>query len=161
MESSTTHFKVYEYINTLISLSSKPDEFSKCNFAILCDKFPFSLKKSLYLARVLYVSLQTNTETIRFYPDKLKEMNLENIYLTSNSRRKLSINMHEFFVNGNTEKHEFKECPYYNYSIEKTNINTKDLIGKLREKYNIVEPDVFIGQHQDLVLEADPDIDFV
>ena len=157
MESTTNHFTVYEYINTLISLLPKPDGFAKCNFAILCDKLPFNLKNSLYLAKVLYVSLQNDTETIRFYPNKLKEMNLEYVKLTSNSRRKLSANMHEFFVNGDTEKHEFKECPYYNYSIERTNINTKDLIVKLREKYNIVEPDVFIGKHQDLVLDADPD----
>ena len=157
MESTPNNFTVYEYINTLISLLPKPDGFAKCNFAILCDKLPFNLKNSLYLAKVLYVSLQNDTETIRFYPNKLKEMNLEYVKLTSNSRRKLSANMHEFFVNGNTEKHEFKECPYYNYSIERTNINTKDLIAKLREKYNITEPDVFIGKHQDLVLDADSD----
>ncbi|WP_289705145.1 hypothetical protein [Bacteroides acidifaciens] len=115
------------------------------------------MKNSLYLAKVLYVSLQNGTETIRFYPNKLKE-NLEFVKLTSNSRRKLSVNMQEFFVNGNTEKQEYKEYPYYNYSIERTNINTKDLIARLREKYNIAEPDIFIGKHQDLVLDDDPDM---
>ena len=60
-------------------------------------------------------------------------------------------------MNGNTEKQVFRESPYYNYSIEKTNINTKDLIVRLHEKYNIEEPDVFIGKHQDLVLDVEPD----
>ena len=157
MEATPSYSNVYEYINTLVALLPKPDEFAQCNFAILCDKFPFNLKNSLYLAKVLYVSLQNDTETIRFYPNKLKEMSLEFVKLTSNSRRKLSVNMQEFFVNGNTEKQEYKEYPYYNYSIERTNINTKDLIAKLREKYDIAEPDVFIGKHQDLVLDADPE----
>ena len=158
MEATPSHLNVYEYINTLVALLPKPDGFAQCNFAILCDKFPFNLKNSLYLARVLYVSLQNGSETIRFYPNKLKEMDLEFVKLSSNSRRKLSANMREFFVNGNTEKREYKGCPYYNHSIERTNINTKDLIARLREKYNIAEPDIFIGKHQDLVLDDDPDM---
>ena len=81
MESTPNHFNVYEYINTLISLLTKPDGFSKCNFAILCEKLPFNLKNSLYFEKVLYVSLQNDDETIRFFSDKLKEMNLEFVKL--------------------------------------------------------------------------------
>lgn len=145
--------KVFDYINSLISLLPKPERFDKCNFSLLCDKYPIKLGNSMYLSRVLYVSLKTNNETLRFYPDKLNDMNLEYVKLKSTCRRQFNINMHEFFINGNTEKLEYKDTAYYNYSIEKTNIKTKDLIVKLRQKYNIKEPEVFIGVHQDLVLE--------
>lgn len=145
--------KIYDYINTLISLLPNPDEFKHCNFSLLCDKFPIISSKSIYLAKVIYISLNVGDNFIRFYPDKLNEMGLNRVLLISNLRRRLTINMPEFFVNGNTEEQVYKDNHYYNYSIEKANASTKELIKQLREKYNLPEPKIFIGLHQNLVLE--------
>lgn len=145
--------KVYDYVNSLISLLAEPEDFKKCNFAILCEKYPIHLQVNTYSARVLYVSLENGKETLRLYPDKLKEYNLEYIKLSTNIRRILSPNSEEFFVNGDTEEHEYKDCIYYNYSIENASKQTKTLIESLRKKYELITPKLFVGKHQDLVLE--------
>ena len=145
--------KVFDYINTLISLLPNPSEYKHCNFSLLCDKYPITVNKSIYRAKVLYISLNIADKYTRLYPDKLNEMGLDTVLLTSNQRRRITTNMQEFFVNGNTEEQVYKEAQYYNYSIEKANANTKELIKKLREKYNIQEPKIFVGLHQNLVLE--------
>lgn len=145
--------KVYDYVNSLISLLAEPEDFKKCNFAILCEKYPINLKLNIFTARVLYVSLENGKQTLRFYPDKLKEYNLEYIMLTTNMRRIITVNFEEFFVNGDTEEQEYKDCIYYNYSIENTSKQTKTLIESLREKYELITPKLFVGKHQDLVLE--------
>ena len=61
--------------------------------------------------------------------------------------------MNEFFVNGNNQEQTYEEHSYYNYSLENVSKQTKELITKLREKYNIKAPELFTGEHQELVLE--------
>ena len=75
--------KVYEFINCLISTLSVSEKYEKCNFAILCDKFPIIVGKGSFRARVLYVSLNS---TERIYYDRLKELGLEYITITANVR---------------------------------------------------------------------------
>lgn len=70
-----------------------------------------------YSPRVLYVSLDNGKETLRLYPDKLKEYNLEYIKLSTNIRLVISPNSEEFFVNGDIEEQEYKDCIYYNHYI--------------------------------------------
>lgn len=149
----STQLKVYEYINSFISLLETPEDFKHCDFTLLCDKYPINSGKSNYLAKVLYISLQTPDKTIRFYPDKIKEMGFEHVVLTSNTRRRINCNSLEFFVNGNTEKQVYKEHEYYNYSIERINKTNRDMLLKLREKYDIPEPTIFKGTHQNIVLD--------
>lgn len=145
------HLKVFDYVNTLMTLT--PDEIKNCNFTLLCEKYPINAGKSSYLAKVLYISLQSNDKTIRFYPDKINEMNLDYVILTTNARRRININSQEFFVNGNTEKQVYKESEYYNYSIERVNKANQEMLSQLREKYNIPEPTIFKGIHQNIILE--------
>lgn len=156
------HLKVFDYVNTLMTLI--PDEIKNCNFTLLCEKYPINAGKSSYLAKVLYISLQSqaklescncksNDKTIRFYPDKINEMNLDYVILTTNARRRININSQEFFVNGNTEKQVYKESEYYNYSIERVNKVNQEMLSQLREKYNIPEPTIFKGIHQNIILE--------
>ena len=146
-------YKVFDYVNNVISLADKPEDFSKCNFAILCEKYPIQTNRNNYLAKVIYISLQSEKCTWRIYPDKIKEFDIEYISLTTNSRRRLNYKIGEFFVNGNNETQQYKEVEFYNYSIELASNKTKELIIKLREKYNLTTPTIFQGQHQQLVLE--------
>ena len=147
------HPKVFDYVNNVISLADKPEDFSKCNFAILCEKYPIQTNRNNYLAKVIYISLQSEKSTWRIYPDKIKEFDIEYISLTTNSRRRLNYKIGEFFVNGNNETQQYKEVEFYNYSIELASNKTKELIIKLREKYNLTTPTIFQGQHQQLILE--------
>ena len=147
------HYKVFDYINNVISLLESPEDFVKCNFSILCDKYPIHTTSNKYLAKVLYISLKTDKLVKRLYPDKIKEYEMEYIILNSNSRRRLNYKMNEFFVNGNNETQTYKENDFYNYSTELASSKTKELISQLREKYNLTTPSLFIGEHQELVLE--------
>ena len=147
------HFKVFDYINNVISLADSPEDFEKCNFAILCEKYPIQLNRNNYLAKVIYISIKSEKSTWRLYPDMIQKYNIEYITLTANSRRRLSGKMNEFFVNGNNQEQTYEEHSYYNYSIELTNNKTKQMINQLREKYNIPEPTIFKGIHQNIILE--------
>ena len=147
------HYKVFDYINNVISLLESPEDFVKCNFSILCDKYPIQTNTNKYLAKVLYISLKTDKLVKRLYPDKIKEYEMEYVVLNSNSRRRLNYKMNEFFVNGNNETQTYKENDFYNYSIELPSNKTKTLISQLREKYNLTTPSLFIGEQQELVLE--------
>lgn len=142
--------KVYDFVNSLISTLP---EFNNCDFSILCDKYPIQSNKNTFRARVLYIILSSNNKTYKLYPDKIAELGLEYITITTNLRRKLSMNFQEFFINGNTIPQEYKGNNYYNYSIERVNIPTKNKIIQLRQKYNITEPSIFIGKHQELILD--------
>ena len=144
--------KVYDYINYLIEVLPMPEDYQKCDFSILCERYPVNTGMSNWLCTVLYVSLDNQKEKIRFYPDQLKEYGLEKVIITSNLRRKITIRMKEFFINGNTIKQTYNEYPYYNYSIDYTTKTTQDRVKQLREKYNLQAPELFIGKHQDLVL---------
>ena len=151
---TTSNLKIYEYINSLISLIPNPDDFKSCDFTLLCEKFPINVGKGTYLTRVLYISLSNKDKKItRLYPNQLKDMSLEHVILTSNLRRRINTNSQEFFVNGNTEEQVFKEHSFYNYSIEKVDKSNKEMILKLREKYEISEPQLFKGNHQNIVLD--------
>ena len=150
--------KVYEYINSLLSMLNNNNDNKVYDFSILCEKYPIMVSKGSFRARVLYVTLaprltlreQANNE--RFYPNKLTEIGLEYITVTSNVRRRITMNTQEFWINGNTERQEYKGNEYYNYSIERTNNETKKMVQQLREKYNIPVPEIFIGKHHDLIL---------
>ena len=149
------HYKVYDYVNSIISLLSlnnKSENFKKCNFAILCDKYPIQSGFKNYLAKVIYISIKTEKNTLRLYPDNIKELDMEYIILSSNTRRNLNSKMNEFFINGNTEEQDYNDYKFYNYSIERINTRTKELVEKLREKYKLETPTLFIGEHQDLVI---------
>ena len=39
----TAGMRVYEYVNTLVSLLEKHVEYKECGFAILCDKYPINV----------------------------------------------------------------------------------------------------------------------
>lgn len=148
--------KVYDYVNTLISQLGEQDKWDNgvVDFSILCDRYPIPTDQSGYRANVLYVSLKSNDNVIRIYPDRLKELELTSIHVKSNGRRRLYPKMGEFFINGNTEELLYKEYPYYNHSIEVIRSSkTKELINQLRSKYEIIVPEIFVGMHQDLVLE--------
>ena len=145
--------KVYDYINFVISLADNPEHFKECNFAILCDRYPIQLNHNNYLAKVMYISIKTDKEIWRIYPDKIKEYEIEQIVLSTNSRRRLNYKMKEFFVNGSNIEQNYEEYIYYNYSIELVSNKTKELINKLREKYNLVTPTLFVGEYQPLVIE--------
>ena len=146
-------YKVFDYINNVISLLDSPEDFSKCNFSILCDKYPIQTNFNKYLAKVLYISLKTDKLVKRLYPDKIKEYEIEYVVLNTNSRRRLNYKMNEFFINVSNETHIYKESDFYNYSIELASSKTKELISQLREKYNLTTPTLFIGESQPLVLE--------
>ena len=151
---STSNMKIYEYINSLISLLPNPTDYKLCDFTLLCERYPINIGKGTYLTRVLYISLTNSDKKItRLYPNQLKDMNLEHVILTSNLRRRINTNSQEFFVNGNTEEQTFKEHSFYNYSIEKVDKSNKEIILKLREKYEIPEPQIFKGNHQNIILD--------
>ena len=143
--------KVYDYVNNLISTLPQINN-STCDFSILCEKYPIMVHNNTFRARVLHVVLTNKEHTERIYPDKLTDLGLAYILITTNYRRTLSIKSQEFFVNGNTTSQEYKGNTYYNYSIEKANVSTKNKITQLRQKNNIAEPSIFVGKHQDLVL---------
>lgn len=147
------HYKVFDYVNNVISLADKPEDFTKCNFAILCEKYPIQTNRNNYLAKVIYISLQSEKDTWRIYPDKIKEFDIEHVILTTNSRRRLHYKMNEFFVNGDNETQQYNENEFYNYSIELASNKTKTLITQLREKYNLTAPELFVGVSQPLILE--------
>ena len=107
--------KAYDFMNTI--LTKAPKCFKECNFTILCDKYTIKSGFSNYNARGLYVSLQANDKCVRFYPDKLKEWGLEWVCVNRNLRRKIEETMDEFYINGNTELHQYNDISYYNYSI--------------------------------------------
>lgn len=149
------HFKVYDYINSIItflSIDNKSEDFKKCNFAILCDKYPIQSGFKNYLAKVIYISIKTKKNTFRLYPNNIKDLDMEYIVVSTNARRNLNSKMNEFFINGNTEEQDYNDYKFYNYSIERIDTKTKELVEKLREKYKLDTPTLFIGEHQDLVI---------
>ena len=111
--------------------------------------------KTAYKDKILYISLKNKKgEFKRIYYDKISEMNIEYITLTSNVRRRISTNQLEFFVEGSNEAQTFKEYKYYNYSIRKAaDKRTKELIEQMRTKYNITKPQLYVGERQELILE--------
>ena len=145
--------KVYDYINFIISLADNPEDYKDCNFAILCDKYPIQLNHNNYLAKVMYISFKTDKTIWRVYPDKIKEYDIEHIVLSTNTRRRLNYKMNEFFVNGSNIEQKYEEYSYYNYSIELASKKTKTMIEELRKRYELDTPELFIGEHQPLVLE--------
>ena len=147
--------KVYDYINSLIEMLDESEKFKQCDFSILCDRYPIPSGKATYKAKVLYISLKNkDNEFKRFYHDKIVELGLEYITLTSNVRRRISTTSIEFFVEGSNEEQSFKEYKYYNYSIRKVNDKkTKELIEQMRQKYNINTPQLFVGVQQQIVLD--------
>lgn len=145
--------KVYDYVNNLISLAENPEDFEKCKFAILCDRYPIQTSSKNYLGKVLYISIKSDKGVWRLYPDLIKTFDIEYIQLSTNSRRKLHGKMNEFFVNGDNTLQEYKESLFYNYSIELADINTKKLVQTLRAKYKLETPQIYVGEHQDLVIE--------
>ena len=145
--------KLYQYINNCISLLEHPENFAECEFSLLCERFPINTSLSNYLAKVLYISLKSPNDSIRIYPDKIKEYDIEYVILNSNSRRRISCRMKEFWVCGNNQLQSYKENDFYNYSLEIANNKTRDTIEKLRSKYQISPPEIFIGKHEDLILE--------
>lgn len=145
-------YKVYDYINNVISLADNPEDFKESNFAILCDRYPIQLSKNKYLAKVIYISIKADKNVWRIYPDKIKEYDIEHIVLNTNSRRKINYKMQEFFVNGSNKEQNYEEYSYYNYSIELASKKTKTMIEELRKKYELNTPELFIGEHQELVL---------
>lgn len=147
------YYKVFDYVNNIISLAEHPEDFADCNFAILCDKYPIQDNFNNFLAKVIYISLKCGKNIWRIYPDKIKEYDIEHISLKTNSRRRMSDKMGEFWVNGSAAVQEFEEHKYYNYSIELVSGRTKQMIEKLREKYNLITPVLFKGEHQELVLD--------
>lgn len=147
--------RVYEYINSLIDMLDESEKFKQCDFSILCDRYPISSGKATYKAKVLYISLKNKKgEFKRIYYDKINEMNINYITLTSNVRRRISTNQIEFFVEGCNEEQTFKDYKYYNYSIRKAaDKRTKELIEQMRVKYDITKPQLFVGEKQELVLD--------
>lgn len=141
---------VYDYINNL--KATLPKTFDTCNFSILCEKYPIASGKYGYSARVLYVSLKAGEKYKRFYPPDLDKQGLTYIYLKSGKRRNINEEMPEFYVNGNTTPKEYEGYHYYEYSLRKAPPEHKKTLDKLREKYNIKEPTIFVGEQQDLVL---------
>ena len=147
--------KVYDYINSLIEMLDESEKFKQCDFSILCDRYPIPSGKATYKAKVLYISLKNKDNAFkRLYYDKIVELGLEYITLTSNVRRRISTTSIEFFVEGSNEEQSFKEYKYYNYSIRKVNDKkTKELIEQMRQKYNINTPQLFVGVQQQIVLD--------
>ena len=147
--------KVYDYINSLIEMLDESEKFKQCDFSILCDRYPIPSGKATYKAKVLYISLKNKDNAFkRLYYDKIVELGLEYITLTSNVRRRISTNSLEFFAEGSNEEQSFKEYKYYNYSIRKVNDKkTKELIEQMRQKYNINTPQLFVGVQQQIVLD--------
>ena len=47
--------KVYDYINSLIDMLDESEKFKKCDFSILCDRYPIPGGKSAYKAKVIYI----------------------------------------------------------------------------------------------------------
>lgn len=61
----------------------------------------------------------------------------------------------EYYVEGNNIEQEYKENKYYNYSFRSLPNKDKSVLASLRSKFNIIEPTIFRGEQQDLVLEDD------
>ena len=147
--------KVYDYINSLIEMLDESEKFKQCDFSILCDRYPIPCGNAAYKAKVIYISLKNKDNAFkRLYYDKIVELGLEYITLTSNVRRRISTNSLEFFAEGSNEEQSFKDYKYYNYSIRKVNDKkTKELIEQMRQKYNINTPQLFVGVQQQIVLD--------
>ena len=105
-----SQLKVYDYVNNLISTLPKFN-VSTCDFSILCKKYPIMIHNNNFSARVLYVVLTNKEHTERIYPDKLTDIDLDYILITTNYRRTLSIKSQEFFINGNTISQEYNIIP--------------------------------------------------
>lgn len=144
--------KVYDYVRSIISTLQNPSEYERCDFSILCDKYPLMIGRTTFRGRVLYISLANSNNSIKLYPNKIAELGMNYITITSNLRRRLSVKSQEFFINGNTDPQEYKGNTYYNYSLERTDVATRNKITQLRQKYDIKEPEIFIGKHQDLII---------
>ncbi len=141
---------VYDYVNELRAKCAPNTK--QCNFSILCDKYPMKAGEWSYLGKVLYVSIKIKDKCHRFYPDKLKELDLDSIFIKPNSRRKITEDFEEFYINGNTTTQEYQGIKYYNYSIAAAPTSHKPKIDALKQKYQIESFDMFIGEQLDLVL---------
>lgn len=120
--------KVYDYLRSIVSTLSDTREYQKCDFSILCDKYLLIVDRNTFCGRFLYVSLANNTDSIKLYFENIAELWLYHITITTNLRMKLSMKSQEFFINGNTNSQEHKRNIYYNYSLERTDVPTRNKI---------------------------------
>ena len=65
-------------------MASPSEKYKECDFSILCERYPINSGKATYRAKVLYISLKNKKGDFkRIYYDKISEMNMENIKISS------------------------------------------------------------------------------
>ena len=130
-------------------------------FSILCEKEPIVGTYTIK-AKALYIIYKKNEQVAKLYPDSIVQPWFE---FTETNRRKLVNKKKPFWINGDTTVQHFigrdlttngvsavVDHEYINYSITSVKKSEEDIVKAFRQKYNVVEPNVYEGEHLGLEL---------
>ena len=147
VESSTTNFqKIREFI-----ANNAPEGFEEegTKFSILCEKEPY-VGTYTVKGKALYIIYKNKKgEVAKLFPDSIKEPFFE---FKESNRRRLNSKKKPFWINGDNIVQHYNDYEFINYSFEQIKKAEESMVLKLRAKYDLVEPEVYEGEHLGLQL---------
>lgn len=136
--------KIKEFVE-----SNAPEGFAESTkFSILCEKEPIVGTYTIK-AKALYIIYKDGDRVVKLYPDSIDQPWFE---FTETNRRKLVNKKKPFWINGDMTVQHYVDHEYINYSITCVKKNEEGIVREFRQKYNVVEPNVYEGEHLGLEL---------
>ena len=125
-------------------IENSPEGFTDSKFSILCEKEPIVGTYNIK-AKALYIIYKNKDgKTVKLYPDNITE---SYFVFTETNRRKLADKKKPFWINGDSTIQYYNGHEYINYSIVNIKKSEEALVQQFREKYNIVEPNIYEGEN--------------
>jgi hypothetical protein len=139
---STTTYSPLELVDELKSILNIKTDF---NFSILAEAHPIK-KKYTCVSKILSIITQVNDEKPQtLHYDKILEHELHYLEFKENHMRKVGDRKTPFWIDGSSVIQKYKENEYIEYSLRApTKVELKK-IDKLRIKYQIPFPRIFVG----------------
>ena len=141
-ESKATQFlKIKEFVS-----NNAPEGFTDegTKFSILCEKEPYVGTYTVTGKALYIVYKNADGEIARVYPDMIAEPYFE---FKESNRRRLNSKKKPFWINGDNTVHYYNDYNFINYSFECIKKNEETMITRLRAKYDLVEPEIYEGEH--------------
>ena len=131
--------KIKEFV-----LNNAPEGFAGegTKFSILCEKEPIVGTYTIK-AKALYIIYKNGDNVAKLYPDNITQPWFE---FTETNRRRLNNKKKPFWINGDTTIQHYGEHDYINYSFAIVKKAEEAVVKAFRQKYNVVEPNVYEGE---------------
>jgi hypothetical protein len=140
---STTTYSPLELIDVLKDILENKEEF---NFSILVEMQPIK-KKFTYVCKILSIITKSGSNKAQIINyDKILEHELNYIEIKENHTRKIGNRKTPFWIDGSSVIQEFKGNQFIDYSLRNPTKIELRRVDKLRIKYQISAPRIFVGQ---------------